>query len=56
MFAAVKNGAVLEEAIKAQQTYIDELSKGFTVEESHGVRKMDTDNRNQMDFSLGAWG
>lgn len=56
VFAAVKNGAVLEEAIKAQQTYIDELSKGFTVEESQGVRKMDTDNRNQMDFSLGAWG
>lgn len=55
VFAAVKNGTVLEEAIDAQKSYIAEVAKSLEVEESFAHRKMDTDGKQEDDFSLGAW-
>lgn len=53
--AAIKNGIEVEEAIKVEKSYIDELSKAEMVEESYATRKMSDSNHKEMDFSLGAW-
>ena len=55
VYADIANGTAVEEAITAQKTYIDGLTKFLEVEESDAKRKMSGDNKKEMNFELGAW-